>query len=97
MLFNEEEIDIICTALDLYADSESSEIRPALKQELIKTSLQKLSVLSPFTHFSKQEFSIMWFSMNHFILLGQKLNDDIDELAYRVCNRLADLALPTGH
>lgn len=94
-----DEIICIQSALESYAEAKNPvvagvEFRESLRQELIKSSLQKLETISVLTYFSKQEISIMAVSVQ-FIIQASALapiDDDYEQELYTIFQKLVSIA-----
>lgn len=75
MLFNNDECEILQNALETYLDNPRGFNDVALLYRLVSSSLQKLSNISPLTHFTKQELSVMAISV-------RSLLDSLEVLGY---------------
>lgn len=93
------EIIAIQSALETYAEAKNPivagiEFRETLRQQLIKSSLQKLETISVLTYFSKQEISIMAFSVQFIIQSAElaPIDDEYRQELYTIFQKLADMA-----
>ena len=95
MLFNNEEITILISALETYNDAPRNELRPELQNTLVNSSIEKLENLTALTYFTKQEFSIMALAMNFIIQSLEISGNIVDDFTFTLFHRLIALAEPS--
>ena len=97
-MFTSDEIIHIESAIETYNESSQNVIRPALQKELSKSVLSKLSTYSPFTRFTKQEYTLMGLAVM-FMIGIVSMFPDTEELANElslIFDKLSLLADPNG-
>ena len=86
--FSRDEIGILVSALETYDEAKQTYIRADLKHTLIHTSLHKLMTYSVLTNFTKQEYSVMYFALDHvansFVLSGYQPDDELLTLLSKI-------------
>lgn len=99
MLFTKNDTKLLIDALDNLSEdeigAESIRLTAELQQRLIDSSKRKLANLSSLTHFTKQEYTIMWWALTLEIEFLERASCDVSEESYRLLERLYSLALPS--
>ena len=99
MLFSKENIETLIEALNNLSEDEAGAggflLNAELQQRLIDSSKIKLANYSSLTHFSKQEYTVMWWALTLEIEFCEKASFDVSEESYRLLEDLHSLALPS--
>ncbi len=89
--FTPEEISYLAPALEEFLEGPSIPFVPEVRDRLTNSSLQKLENYSPLTHFTKQEYTIMFCAL---VRLTDRLSitDPLYGPLFALQNKVGDLA-----
>lgn len=88
--FSAHEADMIALHLSNYQDSPSPKdpLAPEVRERLCQSAIKKLVNLSPLTCFSKQEYSVMFFAVQHFADVMHANGEQLTPEAYTLIDKL---------
>ncbi len=94
MLFNEEEIIIIQSAIETYNEEPRMLLTPEAQKRHCESTLKKLDNYSVLTNFTKIDYSVMYMSLFFVIETSHSLNETLDDIIYLLFERIGKLAEP---
>lgn len=96
------EAEMIALHISNYQDSPSPKdpLKPELRESLCRSALRKIIGLTPMTVFTKQEYSIMFFAVQHFADVlhtnGKKASSELYTLCDKLYTKAGGVANPSN-
>lgn len=93
-LFSSEEISLLIPVLEVYPDAPLQLLERPVRDGLLHSSIGKLQSLTPLTHFTKQEFTLMYMAVDSVLRLSELDAHPLPDDLVALFNRLEKMATP---